>query len=109
MRESSHRRDTESTERAQSRGWFSLRPRRVRSTSSAICVLCVSAVNLIALPYTHSNILISVARLIYQASARYGLRGFLNAERLELVCAKHSPFRHIPVNHIANYRDQRRS
>ena len=42
-----HRRDTENTERAQSR-LFSLRYRRVRSTSSAICVLCLSAVNLFA-------------------------------------------------------------
>ncbi len=35
-----HRRDTENTERAQSRH-KTLRNRRVRSTSSAICVLCV--------------------------------------------------------------------
>ncbi len=46
----SHRRDTENTERAQRRR-FSLRPRRVRSTSSAICVLCVSAVSLLLFPY----------------------------------------------------------
>ena len=40
--ETSHRRDTENTERAQSRIWFSLRP---------LCVLCVSAVNLLLFPY----------------------------------------------------------
>ena len=40
------------TQRTQSgRRVFSLRPRRVRSTSSAICVLCVSAVSLLVFPY----------------------------------------------------------
>ncbi len=43
----SHRRDTENTEGAQRKPYSALRNRRVRSTSSAICVLCVSAVNLL--------------------------------------------------------------
>ncbi len=61
----SHRRDTENTERAQSRRWFSLCSLRVRSTSSAICVLCVSAVSLLSFQYAHAAALSDTGNLVF--------------------------------------------
>ncbi len=59
--ETSHRRDTEDTERAQSRIWFPLRNLRI---------LCVSAVNLIAFPYTHLKFDLNLKQKIKARNAR---------------------------------------